>query len=101
MPKKELNETLGKRAKILNQIKHLGKMRKASLSKQEYKKPDGTKQGPYYMLQGYNEKGEHYSQRIPDDMVPAIQKEIENYKKYQKLTDELNDMNIDDSFFKK
>lgn len=102
MPKQTVKSISNhKKASILYNIKHLGKMRKATLSKQEFKKTDGTKQGPYYVLQGYDKHGEHYSQRIPEDMVPSIQNEINNYKKFEKYSDNLSKQNIDDSFFKK
>ena len=78
-----------KRKEILDKIKQLGKFQKGTISKQYFTKPDGTRLGPYYLLQGYKSNGDHYSQRIPEDMVPQIQKEIDEFKKFHNLTNEL------------
>jgi len=103
MPVKKMNSgAIHKKRKVLTDIKNAkGRMRDATLSKQEYKKPDGSKQGPYYTLQGYDDSGEHYSQRIPLDMVATIQKEIENFHQHEKRLKELASLHINDNFFKK
>jgi len=82
---------------IKRQIQNIGEMRPGSLSKQynvcgtpgcQCKDPKAPKKhGPYYQL-SYVHKGKSTSQFIRPPFVEEIEKQIANYKRFKKLTEE-------------
>jgi hypothetical protein len=79
-----------RRDQILQQMKAIDRLRRGSLSRQFFKKPHcafQTRQGPYYVLQGYIQ-GQKFSERVPVDQAPQIEPLVANYKRFEKLADE-------------
>jgi hypothetical protein len=79
-----------RRDQILQQIKAIDRLRRGSLSRQFFKKPQSTTQtpqGPYYVLQGYIQ-GQKFSERVPADQAPQIEPLVANYKRFENLAEE-------------
>lgn len=64
-----------KRVKIIDQIQQIDRLRQGTLSEQYYGSGK-NKKGPYYVLQGYDGAGKHWSKRIPKSKVDDIKKDL-------------------------
>jgi len=77
---------------IVDQIHALGDMRRGSIIEQYYKakKKDGTrvKRGPYF-LYTYKDKNHTHSRRIKKKQVADYRKQIETYRRFTDLVQEL------------
>ena len=94
---------------IKKQLQSIGEMRPGSLSKQfnvcgksgckckDEKNP--KKHGPYYQL-SYGHKGKSTTQFIRPTMIPAVKKQLENYKCFRELTDRWVDLALQHSKLK-
>ena len=81
--------------KLKRELNALGAMRPGSISKQYNvcgnpnckckDEQDPQKHGPYYQL-SYVHKGKNSSQFIREECLAQTQKQVENYKKFKKLT---------------
>ena len=63
-----------KRDRILDEMREIDRLRQGTLSEQYYGIGD-NRQGPYYVLQGYDD-GRHWSKRIPRDQVDKVKEDI-------------------------
>lgn len=79
-------------AAIQQQLVKLGTMRPGSLSVQ-YRKPQ-EKAGPYYQL-SYTYKMRSRTEYIPPELVPEIEKELAQYKRFRELTAEWVDLSLE------
>jgi hypothetical protein len=64
-----------KRDRILNEMRQIERLRQGTISEQFY----GTgekKQGPYYVLQGYN-GGKHWSKRAHKNQINQLRQDID------------------------
>jgi hypothetical protein len=92
--------------RIKKQLQEIGEMRPGSLSKQYNvcgkagcrckDETDPKKHGPYYQL-SYGHKGKSTTQFIRPDMIPAIKKQLTNYKRFKALTEEWIDLALQHS----
>jgi hypothetical protein len=72
-------------AAIQRQLAQLGPMRPGCLSRQ-YKEPK-VKKGPYYQL-SYTHRMQHKNEYIHPDLVPQIEQELAEYRRYRELNQE-------------
>lgn len=76
---------------IQQQLARLGPMRPGCLSLQ-YRKPK-EKSGAYYQL-SYTYPMKSKSEYVPAELVPQIEQELAEYKRYRELTAEWVDLSI-------
>jgi len=79
-----------KRDAILEQMRHLDRMRRGSLSKQFFQakgQEESGRQGPYFVLQGYL-KGRKFSRRVAAKNAPKVADQVDNYRRFQILADQ-------------
>jgi hypothetical protein len=64
-------------------------LRRGSFSQQFFKAPAGQtgQRGPYFILQGFFH-GKKFSERIPAEQAPAVQEQVDNYRRFQSLAEE-------------
>ena len=90
--------------RIKEKISSIGEMRPGSLSKQfnvcgnpkcRCKDPDNPQRhGPYFQI-SYTRKGKSTTEFVRKEMVVDVKKELKNYQKFKKLTDEWIDLSIE------
>jgi len=90
--------------KIKQDLVELGEMRPGSLSKQynicgnpncrckDAKNP--KKHGPYYQL-SYSRHGKSKSEYVKVEMLTGVKQQVNNYKRFIKLTEEWIDLSIE------
>jgi hypothetical protein len=78
-------------AAIQRQLAQLGPLRPGCLSLQ-YKQPK-VKKGAYYQL-SYTHRMRHKNEYIRPDLVPQIERELAEYRRYRELTQEWIDLSI-------
>ena len=84
----QIQDLIQKRAAILHNMQTIDRLRRGSLSKQFFASPkDDSKQGPYFVLQGFFH-GKKFSQRIPTEQAAQIQQQVDNYRRFQALAEE-------------
>ena len=76
---------------IQHQLARLGPMRPGCLSLQ-YRKPK-EKSGPYYQL-SYTYQMKSKTEYVPAELVPQLEQELAEYKRYRELTAEWIDLSI-------
>ena len=76
---------------VQQQLAQLGPLRPGCLSCQ-YKEPK-TKKGPYYQL-SYTYRMRHFNEYIRPDLVPQIQQELAEYRRYRELNQEWMELSI-------
>lgn len=98
-----------KRSLILKDMEAIDSLRRGSLSKQFFKALPGQSgsRGPYFVLQGFFQ-GKKFSERIPVQQAPEVQKQVDNYRRFQTLaeeyvtlSDQITQMEFQDSGSKK
>lgn len=62
------------RDRIVDEIREINRLRQGIVSEQYYGTGD-NRQGPYYVLQGYD-GGKHWSKRIPRDQVEKVREDL-------------------------
>jgi hypothetical protein len=77
---------------VQRQLAQLGPLRPGCLSLQ-YRKPK-EKLGAFHQL-SYTYQMKSKSEYIPSELVPQIQKELAEYKRYRKLTQQWMDLSIE------
>ena len=85
-----LDELRSKREAGLAQRRQIDHLRRGSLSQQFFKKHQDGKvieAGPYYVLQCFYQGGK-CSERIPASEAPAVQRQVDNFRLFQKLADD-------------
>lgn len=88
--KQDLNDLVQKRQSILLQMQSIDRLRRGSLSKQFFKSRSpapASRQGPYYVLQGFFH-GKKFSERIAPDRAAQVEQDVENYRRFQTLAEE-------------
>jgi len=86
----KIDQLAADRDALLAELKTIDRLRRGSLSRQVYsKKLAGLTltQGPYYVLQGFYQ-GKKFSQRIPAEQAPQVQRHVDNFKRFQDLADQ-------------
>ena len=78
-------------AAIQSQLAQLGPMRPGCLARQ-YKDPH-LKKGPYYQL-SYTHRMQHKNEYIRPDLVPQVEQELAEYRRYRELTQEWIELSI-------
>lgn len=78
-------------AAIQSELSHLGSMRPGCLSRQ-YRKPK-LKMGPYYQL-SYTAQMKSRTEYIHPDLVPQIEQELAEYRRYRELNQEWVELSI-------
>ena len=78
--------------KLVGKLAQIQPMRPGSISKQYRDRKN--QQGVYYQL-SYTHKMKSRTEHVWPDHVKALRKEIEEYKKFKKLTSELIDLSIE------
>lgn len=92
-----LNRIQKRIAAIQSQLAQLGPMRPGCLSRQ-YRDPQ-LKKGPYYQL-SYTAQMKSRTEYIHPDLVPQIQQELAEYRRYRQLTQEWVQLSIEGSRLK-
>ena len=82
---------------LQHQLAQLGPMRPGCLSRQ-YRQPK-LKKGPYYQL-SYTAQMKSRTEYIHPDLVPQIQEELAEYRRYRELTQEWVQLSIEGSRLK-
>lgn len=88
--KPNLDVLIQQRESILAQMKTIDRLRRGSLSTQFFKArspKDSSLRGPYYVLQGFFH-GEKFSERVPPDQAAQVQRDVDNYRRFQTLAEE-------------
>jgi hypothetical protein len=88
--KVNLDDLLQQRQSLLLQMQSIDRLRRGSLSKQFFKSrppAPATRQGPYYVLQGFFH-GKKFSQRIAPDQAAQVEQDVANYRRFQTLAEE-------------
>jgi len=89
--------------KIKRELVTIGDLRPGSLSKQynvcgtpgcKCKATPPQKHGPYYQL-SFSRKGKSSTRFVKKDDVPAVKKQLQNYKRLKKLVDRWIDLAAD------
>lgn len=82
-----------KREELLGEIRQIERLRQGSISEQYYGSGE-TRQGPYYVLQGYVD-GKHWSKRIRRDQLEQVRADLdagvhfnELCRQYAQITEE-------------
>lgn len=78
--------------KIVGMLAEIGPMRPGSISKQ-YRDRENQR-GVYYQL-SYTHKMKSRTEHVWPEHVKALRKEVEEYKRFKKLTAELIDLSIE------
>jgi hypothetical protein len=78
-----LSQTERKRTEILDAMRQIERLRQGTISEQYYGSGE-SRQGPYYVLQGYAE-GKHWSRRIPRGQVEQVRADLEAGADFQAL----------------
>jgi len=71
-------------------MKAIDRLRRGSFSTQFFKaRPTGEagRRGPYYVLQGFFH-GKKFSERVPPDQAAQVQRDVDNYRRFQSLAEE-------------
>lgn len=78
-----------KRDRVLQNMQAIDHLRRGSLSQQFFKAPAGQigQRGPYFVLQGFFH-GKKFCERIPAQEAPAVQEQVDNYRRFQNLAEE-------------
>lgn len=86
-----MTEARKQQAKLLQEMGTISRLRRGHLTEQynHKKAPDGTERrwGPYYTLQAWAE-GKNRSVRIPNDRVPQVRQDLQNYTAFTKLCEQ-------------
>lgn len=84
-----LDSLIQKRSLVFKDMEAIDSLRRGSLSKQFFKALPGQSacRGPYFVLQGFLQ-GKKFSERIPAQQVPEVQKQVDNYRRFQTLAEE-------------
>jgi len=85
---------LQQRAELLEQMKAIDSLRRGSLSRQFFKyQQDGQtlERGPYFLLQGFFQ-GKKFAERIPGEQASVVEKQVENYQRFQALAERFLDV---------
>lgn len=72
-----------KRDEILQQMRQIERLRQGTLSEQYYAMGE-KRQGPYYVLQGY-QAGKHWSTRVAKDQVDRVRADLEGHARFEEL----------------
>ena len=72
-----------KREEILDEMRQIERLRQGTISEQYYGSGE-TRQGPYYVLQGYVD-GKHWSRRIRGDQVGQVRADLEAGMHFKEL----------------
>lgn len=86
----QIDSLVQKRATLLQEMQSIDCLRRGSPSKQFFAAAKGQakpKRGPYYVLQGFF-RGKKFSQRIPADQAPPVERQVHNYQRFQSLAEE-------------
>lgn len=89
MPNK-IEHLTAERDALLAQLQSIDRLRRGTLSQQVYSRKEGGAdhtQGPYFVLQGFHQ-GKKFSQRITAAHAEQVQQQVNNYKRFQQLTDQ-------------
>ena len=78
------------RDKIVDEMRKIERMRQGTISEQYYGTGD-NKQGPYYVLQGYD-NGKHWSKRIPKDQIDQVRADIQAGECFKDLCQDYADL---------
>ena len=91
--KPSFEQLLLQRQDLLQQMQTIDRLRRGSLSKQFFRSGDqsSAQRGPYYVLQGYFH-GEKFSERIPEEQAAQVQRDVENYQRFQSLAEQYVDL---------
>ena len=72
-----------KRDKILQEMRRIERLRQGTLSEQYYTVGE-KQQGPYYVLQGYQD-GKHWSQRVAQEQVDPVRADLAGHAHFEEL----------------
>ncbi len=92
MPMKKIRSIEKRIERIVEKLAAIGPMRPGSISKQYRDRQ--SQRGVYYQL-SYTHKMKSRTEHVWPEHVKALQKEIEEYRKFKKLTTELIDLSIE------
>ena len=76
---------------IKNELSSLGAMRPGKLSQQKRKDRNGNFYGAYWQL-GYTYKMKSRNHYVPEELLTAVSKQTETYRRFKKLTQEWVDL---------
>jgi hypothetical protein len=92
----ELYKLAARRREIVQEIDEIKSMRKGTLNtrynKVKNKKGEEVLNGPYYVLTKKGTGNKTISEPITADAAPRVQDEVDNYKRFRRLTDEYMDV---------
>ena len=85
------------REEILAAMGRIGDMRRGSVSEQYFEihlkgQPEPVRRGPYYVF-SYKVQGKTYSRRVRGAEKEKLRREVQNFHRYQELSQELIEMN--------
>ncbi len=72
-----------KRNGILEEMRQIERLRQGTISEQFYGAGE-KKQGPYYVLQGYND-GKHWSKRVHRNQIDQMRQDVDAGGRYKEL----------------
>ncbi len=75
--------TQEKRDGILEKMRQIERLRQGTISEQFYGAGE-KKQGPYYVLQGYD-NGKHWSKRVRRDQIDQVRQDIGEGARFKEL----------------
>ena len=84
----EIQEIQKQISKLKSEINKLGDMRPGSLTKQI------RSWGKSYWQLSYTRKGKGYTEYVSEKEYKQVQKQIKNYQRFKKISDELVDLSI-------
>lgn len=79
-----------KRDGILDEMRQIDRLRQGTISEQYYGAGE-KKQGPYYVLQGYD-GGEHWSKRVPRDRIDQVREDLRAGARLKELSQDFADV---------
>jgi len=90
----DINKKENKIRALLNKLSELGAMRPGTLSVQ-YRNPK-EKKTPFHQL-SYTHKSKSHSEYVRTENLSAVKAEIENYKKFRLIVEEITELSLDAS----
>ena len=84
---KQISKTQRRVEEIKKEIQSIGPMRPGRLSPQKRKNKDGKYYGSYWQI-SYTHAGKSHSHYVPEELVPKVEQQTKEYRRFRELVDE-------------
>lgn len=84
---KNIQKTQKRVEEIKKELQTIGPMRPGKLSPQKRKNKNGEYYGSYWQI-SYTHAGKSHSHYVPDELVPKVEEQTKEYRRFKALVDE-------------